>query len=115
MWDDNFQEAEPFSWINTNDVKWLEVETTAELMNIKTGQSVINVYQLFDYICWVRQLITQKAGNWEKDTISCEEEWVQIFKHFNEQNIPLPNIVKVTVFVFSFTEHQHLQNVCSDL
>jgi hypothetical protein len=35
MWEGNFQEAESFSWVNQNNVKWPEVETTAELVNIK--------------------------------------------------------------------------------
>jgi hypothetical protein len=48
MWEGNFQEAESFSWVNQNYVKWPEVETTAELANIKMGQSPINTDQLFD-------------------------------------------------------------------
>jgi hypothetical protein len=34
--------------VNENDVKWPEVETAAELVNIKMGQSPINTGKLFD-------------------------------------------------------------------
>jgi hypothetical protein len=43
------------------------------------------------------RFITWQATNWKKETISCEENWVTTFKHLNEQNIPLPNLVTVTV------------------
>jgi hypothetical protein len=43
------------------------------------------------------RFITWQAANWKKETISCEENWVTTFKHLNEQNIPLPNLVTVTV------------------
>jgi hypothetical protein len=48
MWEGNFQEAESFSCANPNYVKWPKVETTAELVNIKMGQSPVNIDQIFD-------------------------------------------------------------------
>ena len=33
LWEANFQEVESFSWINQNEMKWPEVEKTAELVN----------------------------------------------------------------------------------
>jgi hypothetical protein len=68
MWEGNFQEVEQFSWINQNYMKWTEVETTAELVNIKMGQFPINIDHLFDEVCWVERFFTQQAGNWEKYT-----------------------------------------------
>jgi hypothetical protein len=41
------------------------------------------------------------SRDWEKENISFEEKWVRILKHFDEQNILLPNVVKVTEFAFS--------------
>jgi hypothetical protein len=82
-------------------VKWPEAGTTEELVNITMGQSPITTYQLLEEECWVATFLTQQARNCATDTTSSEEKWVRIFKHFNEKNIPLPNSVKVTEFVFS--------------
>jgi hypothetical protein len=36
-----------------------------------------------------------------RKTISCEEKWVRIFKHFSDQKKPLSSLVKVTKSVGS--------------
>lgn len=42
--------------------------------------------------------VTSMAG---RKTISCEEKWVRIFKHFSDQKKPLSSLVKVTKSVGS--------------
>jgi hypothetical protein len=108
--------VEYFSWINQNDIKRPEVKTTAGLVIINVGLSPINTDQFFEEAFWVRRFIIYQAGNWENETISCEGNWVRVFKHFNEQkDIPLLNLVEVTEFVFPSLGQQHLHNMCSQL
>jgi hypothetical protein len=101
MWEGNFEEVESFSWVNQNDVKLPEVHTAAELVNIKVGQSSINIDQLLDEVCWLRRFIIQQTRDWERETISCEGNWIRTFKHFSEESIPLPNLMKAAEFVCS--------------
>jgi hypothetical protein len=44
----NFEVTASFSWLNHNDGKWPEVQTTAEWVSIKMRWSAINTDYLFD-------------------------------------------------------------------
>ena len=103
LWEGNFREVESFSWINQNEIKWPEVEKTAQLVNTKVGQSQckINIDELFDEVSYVRRFVSQQAVNSKPGICLLEEKWIGIFKHFNEQNIPVHNFLKVAQFVFS--------------
>lgn len=68
-------------------MKWSDIETAAEFVNINIGESPINTDRLLDEVCWEGRFIAQQAGNWEKD-YRREEKCVRVFKHFNQQNIP---------------------------
>jgi hypothetical protein len=65
VWEGNFQELESFSFMNQNDMKWLQVETAVELTNVKMGQAPNNIDQLFDEVHWLRRFITRQDGSLE--------------------------------------------------
>jgi len=72
----NFEVTVSFSWINHNESKWTEVQTTAEWVSIKMRQSAINIDYLYDETAvGIVQLVKQLAyGLYNLGFQSCQEQ-----------------------------------------
>jgi hypothetical protein len=100
LWDNSFSGAESFDWKNNSDIIWPEIETSAEKINLTLGNAAINLDELFDEVVVAKVFWSSNCDTWKTNNLSCEEKWIQLLSHFNDQNISVPNLGRVVDYIF---------------
>lgn len=99
-WSQQFENVKVFSWLLLKTCpKWENVQNSYKFISEKfTG---IESYEttLFDELCYVKQYAKeQKINEWNLKKVNVDLRWVEIFKYFDEENIPFQNILKVVEY-----------------
>lgn len=89
-----------FMWVNMIEKPTFDViKTSADAIN-RSFPDKIDTDGLIDEFALLISYIDAKVEPFGKST-SCEF-WMQCFQHFDTQNLPLPNILRIVEFVLSF-------------
>ena len=105
LWENSFGGAEIFAWVGLHhELKWDEVERSAETINEIHGsddRQKNNIDDLFDELSLAKTFFGSKDEEWSSTTTQIEyvDKWVQLFKHFQEQHVDVPNLVKMIQYV----------------
>jgi hypothetical protein len=43
---------------------------------------------------------SSNCDTWKTNKLSCKEKWIQLFNHFKDQNISVPNLGRVVEYIF---------------
>jgi hypothetical protein len=100
LWNDSFGGAESFVWIINSDIIWPKIETSAEKINETLGNAAIHLDEWFDLVVVAKAFWSSNCDTWKTNKLSCEEKWIQLFNHFKDQNISVPNLGQVVGYIF---------------
>jgi hypothetical protein len=98
--DNSFGGAESFVWINNSHIIWPVIETSAEKINKTLGNTAIHLDELFDEVVVAKTFWSSNCDAWKTNKLSCKEKWIQLFNHFKDQNISVPNLGRVLEYIF---------------
>lgn len=103
QWDAAFKDVEHFEWTLLNRVpSWNSIEKS--LSNVLEFRKNIKIKddELFDEVsCVKRYASKEQIEKWKTDNLSPSEKWVEIFKHFDEENVKYENILRLVEFSLS--------------
>lgn len=103
QWMGSFDEISSFGWILlTSAPTWNDVESSLDyIMKNKIAHDKINDNELFDEVQNVSAFVSvEQLSKWNnKDSpVPVDLRWVEIFTHFDHQNIPYKNMETVVEF-----------------
>ena len=103
LWENSFGDGEQFVWQAKSIFDWSDIGAVAEKINETVANAVNNIDHLFDEEVLVKTFWLSRSGEAEWKEKDCEEKWVQVFRHFKNQNISVANLRKVMEYV----PHKH--------
>jgi hypothetical protein len=113
LWDNSFGGAKSFVWINNSDIIWPETETSAEKINETLENAAIHLDELFDEVVVAKAFWSSNCDTWKTNKLSCEEKWIQLFNHFKDKNISVPNLAELWSTFSAYQAFLFLLKGCS--
>lgn len=107
LWENSFGDASAFSWVNENEIVWEHFLKASQIINEKFNNNIIDHDQLFDEVVLAKEFWLLTVEVWKeeerkmKKSITSEEKWVQLFCHFKEKDISVPNLQLILQYIFS--------------
>ena len=99
-----FQEMETYSWIILKEIpSWNQIQTALLLINKMTTNYKLLETDTYEEYVYLKQYITEeKIMDWSKNKKCPVQRWIEISAHFNKNQIPCLNILKLPEFFFCF-------------
>lgn len=102
MWTEHFQHLSKFSWIFLYIAPtWSTVnesmKSLAEITSFDLIKNSSKVLEQFDYIR--NYCSAEKLKEWKDKKMPTDERWVEIFKHFDAQNVPFIEFSQIVEYV----------------
>ena len=99
-----FEQVECLQWVNLrNEINWHNVEKSFEYIS-KFGNKTHLLDDekeesaLFDEVSYIKKYAAEKINEWNREKTPTDTRWLEIFKHFENNEIPFQNIKKLVEF-----------------
>ena len=100
QWDAAFKDIIHFDWVHLNKVpSWEVVEKSLNYVEEFRSNTNIQNNELFDEVsCVKRYANADKIEEWKTENVTADNKWLEIFKHFQQENIDFKNVLKLVEF-----------------
>lgn len=101
-WTAQFHHVESFQWAGLKkELTWNQVEETAEFLIQRNVLNRDDVDRgLFDQYGYLKEFVTtSKIQSWNSAKASSEDRWVECFRHFEQNNIPVDIISNIAEYI----------------
>ncbi|KAF2890930.1 hypothetical protein ILUMI_15243, partial [Ignelater luminosus] len=100
LWSSQFSDIGCLEWTDLNQcVEWENVQKTLEFISEHFTANDIDESALFDEVTLIKNYATeQKIKEWQEMKTPIDLHWVEIFQHFDVQQISYPQILQLVEF-----------------
>lgn len=105
MWSEEYTAFQSFSWIDLRKIpEWLNVKASFQILDNETDFDMnaqsLSVFEQFGYV--KKYCTNEKLIEWKANKTTTEDRWVEIFKHFECNQVPFSPFSSIVEYVLCF-------------
>lgn len=100
QWTLFYDELKIYEWANLRQVPtWTEIQRVTDVLFENGFLNANKDAEIFDEFALVCKYTAQKVANWNELNISTESRWIELFKHFRDNNLMHANFRIISEFI----------------